>query len=297
MSAATVNSTPQAFFIPAGSAAAGQRFCIFYPAQGELRGRVVYVHPFAEEMNRSRRMAAMQARALAAAGFSVLQIDLHGCGDSSGDFGDATWSNWISDVLQACTWLRQRDAVHTRAPLWLWGMRAGCLLAAEAATRLDEACNFCFWQPAVAGRLQLQQFLRLKLAGDMLSGNSKGLMDAMHQQLAQDKKIEIAGYMLSPALANGLEQAQLIPPAMTMQRPRRLEWFELSSSTDAAVGPLSAQAQCEWASAGYQVKHHWVHGPAFWQTTELEDAVDLIAATVSAMLASDTVTAPQTTSA
>ncbi len=39
---------------------------------------VVHVHAFAEEMNKSRRMAAMQSRALAAAGFAVLQIDLLG---------------------------------------------------------------------------------------------------------------------------------------------------------------------------------------------------------------------------
>jgi exosortase A-associated hydrolase 2 len=152
----------QAFFLAVETPVPGQRFCLFHPAQGDVvRGRVVYVHPFAEEMNKSRRMAARGARALAAAGFSVLQIDLHGCGDSSGDFGDASWQGWIDDVLRASRWLGGRDADHAAAPLWLWGLRAGCLLAAAAAARLDEACNFCFWQPVTAGRQQLQQFLRL----------------------------------------------------------------------------------------------------------------------------------------
>jgi alpha/beta superfamily hydrolase len=40
-------------------------------------------------MNKARRMAALQARALAALGYGVLLLDLHGCGDSSGDFGDS----------------------------------------------------------------------------------------------------------------------------------------------------------------------------------------------------------------
>ena len=74
----------------------------------------------------------MQARALAASGCEVLQIDLCGCGDSSGDFGDASWQDWLDDVVAAHAWLR----AHSDAPLTLWGLRAGCLLAADAAPLL-----------------------------------------------------------------------------------------------------------------------------------------------------------------
>ncbi len=52
-------------------------------------------------MNKSRRMAALQARAFAAMGFGVLQIDLFGCGDSSGDFSDARWDIWKQDLAIA----------------------------------------------------------------------------------------------------------------------------------------------------------------------------------------------------
>ena len=280
-----MSSDTQAFFLPASSGDTSQRFCVFHPAQHELRGRVVYVHPFAEEMNKSRRMAAMQARALAAAGFSVLQIDLHGCGDSSGDFGDASWQGWIDDVLRAIEWLRQRDAAHAQAPLWLWGLRAGCLLTAEAATHLDEPSNLLFWQPAVAGKLLLQQFLRLKLAGDMLGGNNKGLMEATRQQLAQGHAIEVAGYTLSPLLANGLEQSQLKPPQLS--RSCRLEWFELTTRDDAALSPVATQTLAKWTAASYQSRNHLVQGPAFWQTSEIEDAPNLIAATTAALLVNE----------
>jgi len=78
---------------------AGQRFALLYTPEPatKQRGAVVYVHPFGEELNKSRRMAALQARAMASAGYSVLQIDLLGCGDSTGDFGDATWEAWLAD--------------------------------------------------------------------------------------------------------------------------------------------------------------------------------------------------------
>ena len=146
----------EAFFLPV---AQGHRFCLLRePAPSvPARGAVVYVHPFAEEMNKARRMASLQAKAMAGAGYFVLQIDLHGCGDSSGDFGDALWERWIDDVAAACTRLRER----TGAELWLWGLRTGCLLATEAVKRLDGATRLLMWQPTLSGKQFLQQFLRL----------------------------------------------------------------------------------------------------------------------------------------
>ena len=89
----------------------GERLCVYHaPTAGLPRAAVVYVHPLAEEMNKSRRMAALQSRALAAVGCAVLRIDLHGCGDSSGDFADASWEDWVDDVVAACGWLRERVA-------------------------------------------------------------------------------------------------------------------------------------------------------------------------------------------
>lgn len=289
---------PEAFFLPAGAeqtTQSGQRFCLFYPAQHRangdaVRGLVLYIHPLAEEMNKARRMAALQARALAQAGYAVLQIDLLGCGDSSGDFGDASWQNWVNDVVQGCHWLRHRSntpgAVSGQVPLWLWGLRAGCLLAVAAASRLDEACNFLFWQPPSSGQPLLQQFLRLKVAGDMLGGQAKGVMEGMRQQLTRGSPVEIAGYLVSSDLASGLEQAALLPP-IDQGPTQRLEWFEVSTREDASLSPVSVKTVAQWQQAGYAVNSHIVHGPAFWQTTEIEDAPALIKATTAALFSTN----------
>ncbi|MDO9235774.1 MAG: hydrolase 2, exosortase A system-associated [Aquabacterium sp.] len=275
----------EAFFLPIGD---GQRFCLFHAAQtSDIRGLVLYVHPFAEEMNKARRMAALQARALAQAGYAVLQIDLLGCGDSSGDFGDATWEQWVNDVVLGCRWLRSKDNAQGVAadqiPLWLWGLRAGCLLAVDAARQMDEVCNFLFWQPPAAGKTLLQQFLRLKVAGDMMGGQSKGIMETMRQRLASGSPVEIAGYMLSSGLASGLEQASLVPPMASTRSSQRLEWLELSTREDASLSPASAKTIAQWQQAGLSVGSHVALGPAFWQTTEIEDAPGLIAATTAAL--------------
>lgn len=266
----------EAFFRPAGS---GQRLYLHHaPAPGSAcRGAVLFVHPFADEMNKARRMAALQSRALAAAGYAVLQPDLLGCGDSSGDFGDASWDDWLTDLVDAAHWLLERHA----APLWLWGLRAGALLACAAAPRLPVRPDFIFWQPAPSGELLLQQFLRLRAAAEMLAaGGSKGIVDGLRRELAAGQPVDVAGYRLNPALARGLDLASLAPPPTGAAR---VAWFELQPQGGGEFSPAAASVLRAWRQAGARVHAEIVTGPAFWQTTEIEDAPALIEATLRAM--------------
>jgi exosortase A-associated hydrolase 2 len=270
-----VGASAQALRLP--SASHGWRYAAFHPAQrGDAKACVLYVHPLAEEMNKSRRMAALQARALAAAGADVLLLDLLGCGDSGGDFGDAGWSQWIDDLRMACAWLQARSA----GPLWLWGLRAGCLLAAAAAKQLDSRCNLLFWQPTPSGKLVVQQFLRLRLAGEMLGGAGKAAMEGLRKQLADGEAVDIAGYRLNAALAQALEHSSLPPP----QAGGRLEWIELSSQAEGELLPASQPVVDRWLTASWAVQTQLVRGPAFWQTTEIEEAPALLDASVRAVL-------------
>lgn len=268
----------RAFFLDAASGG-GQRFCLHHPAEGPLkRGQMLYLHPFAEEMNKSRRMAALQARTLAQAGYEVLQLDLLGCGDSSGDFGDASWEAWVEDALLGCRWLRDQAPP---APLWLWGLRAGCLLATAALGRLETPAHLLLQQPPASGKPLLQQFLRLKVAGEMLDGAGKGAMAGLRESLERGEAVEIAGYRLAPALAQGLEAAKLEPPPRAA--PARLIWLELSSRPEAQWTPVAQQGQQRWREAGWQLEAELVPGPAFWQTSEIEEAPGLLATSLRAL--------------
>ncbi|MDB5850135.1 MAG: hydrolase 2, exosortase system-associated [Rhodoferax sp.] len=265
---------PKPFFLDTPG---GQRFCQLHAAtQTVARGHVVCVHAFAEEMNKSRRMVALQARALCAAGFDVLLIDLQGCGDSAGDFGDATWQGWVDDVMAATAWMAARGPT----PLWIWGLRAGCLVAVEASRQMANPCKLVFWAPTPSGKSLLQQFLRLKAAGDMLGGQAKTIMDGLRQQLAEGQAVEVAGYSVSAALANGLERATLDP----VVHVSGIEWLELSTRADASLTPVASKTMAQWQQAGVPVRARIVSGPSFWQTTEIEEAPELIEATVAALL-------------
>ena len=276
---------PQAFFLPAAS---GQRYCLYHEARGVPQGMVLHVHPFAEEMNKTRRMAALQARALAAEGLAVLQIDLFGCGDSSGDFEEADWQTWIDDLLLAHQWLRQALDPHAEPPLWLWGVRAGCLLAADVGRMLDGTYHLLLWQPSFTeGTAQLQQFLRLRLAADMLAvpaaaPQARGAMDELRQQLAQGQTLNVAGYALNAQLALGLQSSRLTPPA-PRSAEQRLVWLETSMGPEPALSPLGQRAVAAWHQAGWQTQGLAVPGPAFWQSPEIEEAPHLIAATLVAV--------------
>lgn len=269
-----MNASPDIFFLPAGGE---QRLCLFHAPPPAFRdkplSRVLYVHPFAEEMNKSRRMAALACRALARAGHAVLQMDLRGCGDSSADFGDASWEDWQADVRLGLDWL---DSHVPGVPLWVWGLRAGCLLAVADWGR---PLNYLFWQPMTNGKLALQQFLRLKLASEMASGASKGLMEQMKTELAAGRPVEVAGYRLGAPLAFGLEAAQLAPTGTA----GRVEWLELSTREDAALTPVSEKAIKAWQDAGWSVRAQITAGPGFWATSEIELAPTLITRTVEAL--------------
>ena len=260
---------PQVFFLPVGD---GQRLCIFHPPHGAApRGRVLYLHPFAEEMNASRRMAAATARAMAADGWAVLQIDLLGCGDSSGVLEDATWKAWVQDGVAAAQWLGQQAS----GPLWLWGLRTGALLAAHVAEQLPTPANLLLWQGATNGQTLLQPWLRLATVAQMM-GQAPGQRSAA-QRLAEGETVHLGGYPVTPLLAEGLGRAHLHPPSHG--KAGQLVWLEMGDSPS----PAATRAVQPFEAAGWRVHTQAVPGPQFWQVVTGETAPALIEASVQAL--------------
>jgi exosortase A-associated hydrolase 2 len=253
-----------ASFVAAG---VGTRFrLVSEPAGRAPCGTVVFVPPFAEEMNKSRRMVARTARLLAAEGWRVVQRDLCGCGDSSGDFAAATWADWQEDVdAELALALEDR-------PVWLWCLRAGALLAPAAISRRP-GVDLLLWHPVLSGAQHLHAFLRLltgaKVVGRAAGGDGRSLL----QRLRAQEAVEVAGYTLSPALAAGLEQATLQLPAAYSGR---VVWLEVSSGDAVEPSPAASAAIEQWRIRGVRVDSHVLHGPSFWQTQEIEECEALL---------------------
>lgn len=264
------------FFLPTES---GRRFCVYHPSvrEGAVPG-IVYAHPFCEEMNKTRRMAALQSRRFAAAGYAVLQIDLFGCGDSSGDFADARWETWKQDLRIALGWLKSR----ARGPLALWGLRLGATLAADVARDPGLGVEqILLWQPVVSGELLLTQFLRLRLAAEMLAdGAAQSGVRELRESLRGGLSQEIGGYDLHPRLAaeiEGLRLAELVPAV------KRAHCLEVSASAEPKLSPASQRAMEAWRSRGLDVHTTAVEGEPFWSTLEITECETLLAATEASL--------------
>jgi exosortase A-associated hydrolase 2 len=259
---------------------ADQRFCLFHRPAGTYRGAVLYVPPFAEELNRTRRMAALGARRLAAHGYGVLQIDLLGTGDSAGDFADARWDLWKHDLDTGAAWLRAR----LDAPVTLWGLRLGALLALDfARTTTIPLAPMLLWQPVAAGSTYLTQFLRLRTANAMLGedaaaqSGTKALRAALHA----GETLEIAGYDLTPGLALAIDA---LPAPDAMMPPVPAHWFEVLGAPGQAPGPAAARVKAAWEAHGTPLHVHTVTGAPFWATTGISTCPALLDATVGATL-------------
>jgi exosortase A-associated hydrolase 2 len=234
---------------------------------------VIYLPPFAEEMNRARRMATLQAQALSAAGCGVLLFDPYGSGDSGGEFGEARWETWRDDAMRAIAWMR-RQGYET---IDLVGLRLGALLALDVAR--DPAARIrriVLWQPVLRGEQMITQFLRLRLAAD-LSGAKRESTAEMRKTLATDGNVEIAGYELHRDLVAAIDGLRLADLGLAC--PAQIDWIELVAQPDQASSPANEPIATRWREAGIKFMRHKAVGEPFWTLQETATAPALLALT------------------
>ena len=233
----------------------GTRFSLYHAPAPQVppRGAILYVHPFAEELNRTRRMASLQARRFAALGYAVLQIDLFGCGDSCGDFNAARWELWQRDLATTRDWLAERSV----GPMHVWGLRLGGLLALDFAstTHVD---GVILWQPFLNGRTCINQFLRQRLQPAARPSRSSCSLRA---ELVARGALEINGYELTAALVQAIDAcdaAQMKLPACPVH------WFASGTPAPARLAASAARLAQRWSANGTSLHFHPLEGVPFW---------------------------------
>jgi len=234
-------------------------------------GSVLFVPPFGEEMNKSRRMIARQARLLAGHGMAVLVPDLFGTGDSEGDFGEATWATWCDD-LAGCA-----EALMGECPrdLTVWAMRTGALLATTAldSGRID-ASRLLLWQPVTNGESYFNHLLRLRLAAGLQGEGPRTTTDELREQLDREGSLEVAGYRLSQDLLHPLREAHL--EALQGRPVQGVVWLELGGALGRGLSPASERMIERWRAEGTDVVAESLEGPPFWATQEIVEAPSLL---------------------
>lgn len=235
---------------------------------------IIYLPAFAEEMNKSRSMVRAQAAAFVKAGATVIVPDLFGTGDSEGDFGDANWGVWKQDIRYLVLSARQQGA----RKITLWGLRAGALMALDLMDEgLEGVSELILWQPVHSGEQMLTQFLRLRMAAGMMTGEQETVAQ-LRERLSAGEKLEVAGYDVAPSMLSQLDQVSL--KKMALKQPLKINWLEIVASEGRALLPVSQKLITLWQSQDIEIYSKAVVGEPFWTTQEITLAPNLIDETV-----------------
>lgn len=268
--------TPQFVNGPSGRLFIAQHFA----NSGVTSEWIIHLPAFAEEMNKSRSMVRAQAAAFAKTGATVIVPDLLGTGDSEGDFGDANWDMWKQDIRYLVLRAQQQGAEK----ITLWGLRAGALMALDLVDEgLEGVSHLILWQPVHSGEQMLTQFLRLRMAAGMMSGEQETVAQ-LRERLSAGEKLEVAGYDVAPSMLSQLDQVSL--KKMALKPPLKVDWLEVVATEGRSLLPVSQKLIALWQSQGIEIYSKAIVGEPFWTTQEITLAPNLIDETVQLILPS-----------
>lgn len=235
---------------------------------------VLVVPPFAEELNKSRRMFTEVALALAERGVATVFPDLHGTGDSAGEFRDADWQGWLDELRHVADWSRAEGWNLTG----LLALRLGCPLAAEFAAGLSTPLQrSVFWQPVTEGERFITQLLRLRVAASMMADQKETVGD-LRKRFASGETLEVAGYELSPRLIAQLDRVKLadsLSPKLA-----QVHWMEVVRNAADPMPPASERFVKSAVERLPSLTSEVVAGEPFWTTTEIVTLPELVTRTV-----------------
>lgn len=236
---------------------------------------VLVVPPFAEEMNKCRRMVTEVALGLAGRGVATLVPDLYGTGDSEGDFADADWDTWCNSLARAVQW----SAAQGHAVNGLLAIRLGAALAvgALAAGQLPSVRRTVLWHPVFDGARALGQFLRLRTAAGMMNGARESATD-LKVRLAQGETIEVAGYGLGGRLAADLES--VATPSILPATLGEIAWLDVVRDAAATLPPAMARLVEQSRAAGSSLEWSGRVAEPFWSATEIVVNPEFVRTTV-----------------
>lgn len=166
----------------------------------------MWVPPFGEELNRCRRMISETGRALAGLGLVSALIDFGGTGDSEGEVSEFTIEDWIADLSVVEAHLARRGT-PVRAVV---AVRLGAYIAAKHLAGLAvRPLRTVLWQPMFEGRAMLTQMVRVRAAASALASTEKETPSSLLARLQAGESLELAGYQISPFMAQSLLDARL----------------------------------------------------------------------------------------
>ena len=243
----------------------------------ESHRAVIFVPPFAEEMNRSKRMYVLCARLLADSGIHAYCFDYSGTGDSSGEWGEFSYADWIQDIHHVCNHCSTFcDRIGFVA------LRFGALILSDAIEQFRLNIDRCvFWDPIEAGEGLVRQLIRIKIAAAM-SGESKKLSTKeILEDIQANGFLESGGYHISKTLIDDINSKKLSSLLESVLGQSEIEWMQLGKNSQLNSKWLLNTIAEENLAHGLRKNlfMHRVNDVKFWMQQEVTIAPELLRAT------------------
>jgi len=170
-------------------------------AEAEGAGMVV-CHAFGDERKCSALAMTRLARRFAAGGRAALRFDYGGCGDSPGQFADATVATRLADIRAAVQFLQSETGV---SEVCLLGLRFGATLAARAAEDLPACASLVLIEPVPDGAQYIDAQIKRKRVRGMIT-RGQGGADAGE---ARAGLVDLDGYALRQETLDQMRTARI----------------------------------------------------------------------------------------
>jgi pimeloyl-ACP methyl ester carboxylesterase len=155
----------------------------------------------------TQRMEVLGARAAAKAGFAVFRYNARAHGDSTGDPRDVTFTDLVDDACAAADYARKLSGAAN--VIWV-GVRFGCLVAAAAMGRRDDAAALALWEPLHQGSDYFRAAARTMSFCQVARAKSSGAtVDDLLKRLETDGLVPVVGTYLYRALSRSAHEADL----------------------------------------------------------------------------------------
>lgn len=222
-----------------------QVFANYHPAAGGGGVVLTVICPplFCDYMRTHLALREL-AMALAERGQHVLRFDYRGTGDSFGELGEVTVSDWLEDIALA---VREGREISGSSMVRLLGVRAGALLACAAVGASSDVQRLVLWDPVPEGTGYLESLRPVQMA--VLERNyylsRAERREAMH---------EYAGYRLSERMT---EEFHLLDASMYSSVPKsKLHIVSTASANGFPVQGVPqdvARFACNWDTVSEDV--------------------------------------------
>jgi pimeloyl-ACP methyl ester carboxylesterase len=175
--------------------------CCHKPRSNKFRDcNIVLCYPIGQEYIRAHRTFVQLGARLSAVGFPVLRFDYYGCGDSEGNFGEASITRWMEDISSAVNEMRDRTHIEK---VCLLGLRLGGSLSMMYASKDDGIDGLILWNPIVSGRNHIRELNILH------KETLKNTYTSKPRKKNNNTK-EFLGYSFLDSLLSGIGQIDLL---------------------------------------------------------------------------------------